>query len=139
MKPIWTVLSTFAWLSVFATPKFAQAQTYTCPSTSAKAASLRATAVDYQTSSDYAVLRSELPISDTDTSHVSLVSADSVCNAVTRAIKAVNAKSTAAKSTSLIVVRFGSLFAACVDDALPIAAVYILDDHYIVLTVMLGT
>lgn len=112
------------------------AQTYSCQAAGAKSASLRSRAINYEISGGYAALRTHLSITSTDTASVAVVTADSVCDAVTRAV---NSTSQRPQSTALIVVQFGNFFAACVADSSAISTVFILDDRYVLKTVLVGT
>lgn len=114
----------------------AGSQTIACQPTGAKASLLRTQVVGYASDSDAAALRSDVGIGAIDTTTIAIVTADTVCDAVTRSI---NASAQHPRSTSFIVVKFGAFFAACAPEGDPIGAVYLLDDHYIVKTVLVST
>ena len=108
-----------------------------CQQASAKATTLRAQAVTYASAADAQELRDNIGLTTAvDTATIAVVSADSVCDAVTRAV---NASASAPRSTSLIVVKFGAFYAACSPENPGIVAVYILDDQYRLKTVLLSS
>jgi hypothetical protein len=43
------------------------------------------------------------------------------------------------QTVALYVVKFGNLYAACVSTGVDISSVYILDDHYVVKDILVGT
>jgi hypothetical protein len=112
------------------------AQNMSCQPPSDKSAKLRARAIDYAASPDYAEFRTEYHIANLDPSTVVVVTQDSICDAVTRAI---NSVSTTQHSSAFIVVRFGKMYAAVDSQGAYISAVYILDDKARVQTVFVGT
>lgn len=113
-------------------------QVMTCQSSATKASQLRTLVVGYVSSSDFAEFRTNINLTSTvDTSTITVVSADSVCDAVTRGV---NAASQSSRTTALLVVKFGSFFAACDGtEGYAVDPIYILDDHYHLVTVMGGT
>lgn len=127
---------TFIVTLAFLAPAAVRAEAFTCQPASPKSSSLRTRAIGYELSPDYAQLRADLSVTSTDTAQVVVVAVDSVCDAVT---KAVNAASTSPQSNALIVVQFGNFFAACVADSSSISSVFILDDHYVLKTVLIST
>lgn len=115
----------------------ASAQTITCASTGDKSTRLRTNVIEYVTDSAAADFRADIGLtSSIDTSTIAVVTTDSLCDAVTRGI---DAAAESPRATAMIVVKFGSFFAACDPSGAMIRAVYILDDHYRLLTVMGGT
>jgi hypothetical protein len=117
---------------ILSTP--ARAQSYTCPTANSATDSLRARVARYQTSPDWAKLRTNFSITDTDSTHVSVVTADSICTAITQTV---NASGTSTRSSSVLIVQLGNLFVACDNVTGPLSAVYLLDDHYTLLTVVI--
>jgi len=115
----------------------AGAQTMNCPATGDKSTRLRTEVIEYVTDSAAADFRADIGLTSLiDTSTIAVVTADSLCDAVTRGI---NAAAQSSRATAMIVVKFGSFFAACDPSGSMIRAVYILDDHYRVRTIMGGT
>jgi hypothetical protein len=107
-----------------------------CQPAGRKAATLRARVVGYASDSDAAPLRADLGLGSVDTATIAIVTSDSVCNAVTRAV---NAHAQHPRATSLLVVRFGSFFAACDPEGDMIVSIYILDDRFTIKTIMVST
>src|SRR5215472_4369276 len=92
-------------------PSIATAQLIACQKSTTKASQLRARAVGLASNSDYAGLRGDIGLTTSvDTSSIAIVTADSVCDAVTRGV---GAASTGTRKTALLVVKFGNFFAAC--------------------------
>jgi Ni2+-binding GTPase involved in maturation of urease and hydrogenase len=122
---------------LFAASAASSAQTIPCQASTAKTRKLRERVIEIDTAqnADAVAFRTELGI-NSDTSQVSIVTADSVCDAVTRAV---NLVSLTTQTSALYVVRFGNLYAACVSGAGDLSSVYILDDHYVVKDVLVGT
>lgn len=112
------------------------AQTMTCQPSNQKSSNLRTLAIAYATSPDYAEFRTEYSIGTIDTSTIVVVTQDSVCDAVTRAI---NSVATTQHSTAFIVVKFGGMYAAVDSAGADISAVYILDDQMRVKTLFVST
>lgn len=114
-----------------------RAQTMTCPASSDKSARLRTEVVEYASSPEAADFRADIGLTITvDTSTIAVVITDSLCDAVTRGI---NAAAQTPRTSSMIVVKFGSFYAACDPSGPMITSVYILDDHFRLLTVMAST
>lgn len=113
-----------------------RAQTMSCQAANQLSSKLRAEAVDYATSPDYARFRTKYNIGAIDTSTIAVVSQDSICDAVTRAI---NSVAITQHASAFVVVKFGSMYAAVDSAGTDISAVYILDDQTRVKTVFVGT
>ena len=113
-----------------------QAQTLSCQPSGQKSVNLRSLAVRYASSPDYADFRTDYSIGTIDTSTIAVVTQDSICDAVTRAI---NSVATTQHTAAFIVVRFGNYYAAVDSDGANISAVYILDDHAQVQTLFVST
>src|ERR1051326_9347698 len=81
-------------------PAVVVAQMMTCQSSAAKASQLRTLVVGYASSSDFAEFRTNIGLtSSVDTSTITVVSTDSVCDAVTRGV---NAASQSSRTTALL-------------------------------------
>lgn len=118
------------------TPAIGRAQGFACRTDTVKAAKLRAQVVGLALSPSFSGFRNQMGLAVLDTSRIQIVTADSVCDAVTRSV---NAAATSPTSSALIVVRLGPLFAACVADSAEVSSIFILDDHYALKTVIVGT
>lgn len=118
------------------TPAMVQAQAFACRTDAVKAAKLRAQVVDLALSPSFSDFRNQMGLAAPDTSRIQVVTTDSVCDAVTRAV---NATATSPTRSALIVVTLGSLFAACVADSANVSSIFILDDHYALETVIVGS
>jgi hypothetical protein len=123
-------------LALSSTALRADAQARPCPAPSALDSALRARAVQIITDSAYAEMRSDLGITQGDTSSVSIVSSTDLCEGVTRGLDAASLK--AARPTSLAVVRFQTFYAAAAPERGRIEAVYIFDDTYHLKTTLGG-
>jgi hypothetical protein len=115
-------------------PAVAFAQSYACPSSSTGVPRLRAFAIELATDSGYQELRDSLPLANVDTAQIAVVTADSVCDGVTKGIAA---RGTGVATASFLVVRLGSFYVASVPDRT--GSIYILDDHYVVKAVFVAT
>lgn len=105
----------------------ARAQSHSCPTANSTTDSLRAQVARFQTSAVYAKLRNNVSIRDTDPTHMSVVTAHSICTAITQTM---NASGTTTRSSSLVIVQLNNLFVACDNVTGLLSAVYLLDDHY---------
>jgi hypothetical protein len=119
-------------------PGLAAAQVMACQNSPTKASQLRTRVVGFASSPDYAELRRDIGLTTSvDTSTIAIVRTDSLCDAVTRGV---GASSTGTRPTALLVVKFGSFFAACDPmEGYMVDAVYVLDDHFKLLTIVGGT
>jgi hypothetical protein len=104
----------------------AKAQVYTCPSQPTQAAQLRAIAVDIATDARDQDVRDSLGITAVDTAQIAVITTDSICNAVTNGVARA---ATAPPASGLIVVKWGTAYAACVASGL-MRDIYILDDSF---------
>ncbi len=105
-----------------------EGQTRPCQPPGPKAAELRTRAISIVTDSIWANLRTRLGVVAGDTSTVSVVISDAVCNSVTSGVD-VKSEDTP-RATSLIVVKFQSFFLACDPEGDAITASLILDAAY---------
>jgi hypothetical protein len=122
---------------LFVNSSASSAQTIPCQASTVKATKLRDRVIEIDTAqdADAVAFRTQLGINP-DTTQVSIVTADSVCDAVTRGV---NLVSLTTQTVALYVVKFGNLYAACVSTGVDISSVYILDDHYVVKDILVGT
>jgi hypothetical protein len=65
---------------------------------------------------------------------MSMVTADSICTAITQTV---NASGTTTRAASLVIMKLGNLFVACDNVTGPLSAFYLLDDHYTLLGVVI--
>ena len=118
---------------VFPQSAFAQLRTCSSP-TALKAQALRSLAARYIMHSGHAKFRQDYGIVAGDTSSLSVITADSVCEAVTASVDALDAATHS--STALVVVRLQNFFMACDPSGTSVLPVYLLDDSYVVQAVM---
>src|SRR5678815_219372 len=95
-------------LMLFVVASVSSAQTIPCQASTLKATKLRNRVIEIDTAqdADAVAFRTELGINP-DTTQVSIVTVDSVCDAVTRAV---NLVSLTAQTAALYVVKFGNLY-----------------------------
>jgi hypothetical protein len=125
-------------LLMLCVPSLAAAQVMACQTSPTKGPQLRTAVVGFASSPEYADLRTDIGLTTSlDTSAIAIVTVDSVCDAVTRGV---GASSTATRTRALLVVKFGSFYAACTPtEGYMVDPVYILDDHFKLLTIVGGT
>jgi hypothetical protein len=122
-------------LMLLGTPNTGQAQLRNCSAARAdKAQDLRKLAATYIADSSYDRFRQNFGIVPGDTSSLSIVTADSVCEAITAAVDTLDVPTHS--SSALIVVHFQHLFFACYPDGYSVMPVYVLDESYLVKTVI---
>ena len=122
--------STHVVLSVallLATPSLCSAQIRACPPASSKAQRLRAFAADYITNSSHSAVRSRYGIAAGDTSRLVIVTADSICEAVTAAV---DSSAGTSHAQALIVIAFQNFFIAVDPNGDEADAVFLLDRLY---------
>jgi hypothetical protein len=110
-----------------AMPRQSLAQLRSCPSAPEKAQEVRAYAAEYITSPDWADFRSYVGITTGDTSSLSIVASDSVCDAVTAVMDSISGTR---NPHALLVIKFQSLFIAVEPDGTGIIPMYVFDNRY---------
>ena len=101
--------------TLFMVPKTTAAQSLTCESPGTKANKLRQLVIAYVMDTGYARLRTNLGVTARDTSHLTIVTADSICSAVTAA--SMVGSPLPARTRAMIVVRFQDFYAAVTPEA----------------------
>ena len=114
-------------LALLAIPSLCSAQIRTCPTAGTKAQHLRLFAADYITSPRHGVVRSKYAIASGDTSNLVIVTADSICEAVTAAV---DASAGTNHAQALIVVAFQNFFIGVDPNGDILDTVFLLDSLY---------
>ena len=114
-------------LALLAIPSLCSAQIRTCPTAGIRAQQARSFAADYITDPSHSAVRARYGIVAGDTSNLVIVTADSICEAVTAAVDASTGTSHA---QALIVVAFQNFFLGVDPNGLSVDAIYLLDSLY---------
>jgi len=114
-------------LALVAAPTLLEAQIRPCPASTSKAQQARAIVADYITSASHSAVRTRYGIAAGDTTNLSIVTADSVCEAVTARVDGLTKVT---RSHSLIVIAFQTFFVGVDPDGDVIDDIFILDSSY---------
>jgi hypothetical protein len=104
-------LSVLGLIIVFATPAFAQGRP--CPTVTSRTQQLRAEVAEYISSQTWTDFRTGVGITTGDSSHLAIVTADSLCEALTAANDSISG---IVSTNALMVIQFQSFFAVASPD-----------------------
>jgi hypothetical protein len=114
-------------LALLAIPSLCSAQIRRCPTAGTRAQQLRSFAADYITDPSHSAVRARYGIVAGDTSNLVIVTADSICEAVTAAV---NASSGTSYAQALVIIAFQDFFLAVDPNGLSADVIYLLDSLY---------
>jgi hypothetical protein len=114
-------------LALLAIPSLCSAQIRTCPTAGTRAQQARSFAADYITDPSHSAVRARYGIVAGDTSNLVIVTADSICEAVTATV---DASSGTSHPQALIVIAFQNFFLGVDPNGLSVDAIYLLDSLY---------